>query len=198
MIGVSGGIHLPDGGRIRHIGRQIGARGVDRGQHIHRGAVDRAAQLELRGQLDEAERARRGQLGQAGDLAQLLFQRRRNRGCHGLRIGAGQLGADLNGRIVDIGQRRDRHQPVGDKTAQQQAHHQQRCRDRPLDEGRGYVHGIACWTALCISACCAALPCRVLTCVPGCNLYWPSTTTVSLALRPGIDQRLPLADLRDL
>ena len=32
--------------------------------------------------------------------------------------------------------------------------------------------------------------------LPGCSLYWPSTTTCSLALRPGIDQRLPLADLR--
>ena len=41
-------VHLPDRRRIRHIGRQIGARGVDRGQHIHRGAVDRAAELELR------------------------------------------------------------------------------------------------------------------------------------------------------
>jgi len=41
---------------------------------VHGGAIDAAVQLELSGQLDEPERARRRQLRQAGYLAQLLFR----------------------------------------------------------------------------------------------------------------------------
>jgi hypothetical protein len=64
------------------------------------------------------------------------------------------------------------------------SHHQQSGRDRPMDKGRGYVHGICACCALCAMASCAALPCSNVTRVPGCSLYCPSTTTCSLALRP--------------
>jgi hypothetical protein len=43
--------------------------------------------------------------------------------------------------------------------------------------------GIAC-CALCAAACSAARPCRIVTCVPGCSLYCPSTTICSLAVSP--------------
>ena len=51
--------------------------------------------------------------------------------------------------------------------------------------------------ALCAAASSAALPCRTVTWLPGCSLYWPSTTTCSLAGKSAIDQRLSVADLRD-
>ena len=62
------------------------------------GAVDVAAELELDRELGEAERARRGELGDAGNLRELLLERRRHRRRHGLRIGARQLRRDLDGR----------------------------------------------------------------------------------------------------
>src|SRR5947209_17397264 len=99
-------------------------------------------------------------------------------------IGARELGRDLQRRIVDVRKGRHRQQRIRDQTANQQSYHQQGSRDRPMDEGRGYVHGIGACSALCAIASCAALPCSAVTRVPGCSLYCPSTTTCSLAFRP--------------
>ena len=63
----------------------------------------------------EAERARRRHLRQARDLAELLLERRRDGRRHGLRIGARQLRGDLDRRVVDVRQRRDRQQRIGRK-----------------------------------------------------------------------------------
>ena len=96
----------------------------------------------------------------------------------------GNCAVTVQRRIVDVRQRRDRQQRVGDEAAHQQSDHQQCGRDRPLDEGCGNVHGIGACCALWAAASSAALPCRIVTRVPGCSLYCPSTTTCSLASRP--------------
>ena len=131
-----GRIDLPDQRRIRHVRRQISGRGIDRGQRIADRSIDAAAQLELQGDLGVAERTRRRHLGEAGDFAELLLERRCDRRRHGLRVGAGQLRRDGQSGIVDVGQRRHRQQRVRDETAHQQPDHQQSGRDRPLDERR--------------------------------------------------------------
>src|SRR5207253_4025195 len=84
-----------------------------------------------------------------------------------------------------------RQEPVSDQPAHQQPHHQQSGGDRPLDERCGNVHGIGACCALCAAASSAALPCRIVTCVPGCSLYCPSTTTCSLALSPELMRACP-------
>ena len=43
---------------------------------------------------------------------------------------AGQRGGDLNGREIDLRQRRDRQQRIGDEADEQDARHQQRGADR--------------------------------------------------------------------
>ena len=73
------GIHFPDGRRIGDIGWQIRACRVDRRKDVRGCAVDRARKLELHGQLRHAERAGGGELRDAGNLAQLLLQRRGDR-----------------------------------------------------------------------------------------------------------------------
>src|SRR6202158_4449485 len=131
-----------------------------------------------------SQRARRGHLGDPGNLAELFLERCCHRRCHGLRIGARQLRGHRDRRIVHVRQRRHRQQRIGGKTDQQQPHHQQRGRDRTSDEGRGEVHGIWICCALCAAASSAALPCRMVTWLPGCSLYCPSTTTCSFAASP--------------
>ena len=177
-------VDLSDQRRIRQACRQVGVRGIDGRQRVADGPVDLAIQLELQGDLGVAERARGRHLGEARDLPELQFERRSHRGGHGLRIGARQLRGDGKRRIVDVRQRRDRQQRIGDQTAHQQGDHQQRGRDRPIDKGCGNVHGIGACRASCAASSCAALPCRIVTCAPGCSLYCPSTTTCSLAWRP--------------
>ncbi|MGY4337305.1 hypothetical protein ACVWW3_002211 [Bradyrhizobium sp. LM2.9] len=103
-----GRVHLSDRRRVGDIRRQEGARRIDRGQHVHRRAVHRARQLELHRELGHAERTGRGELGDAGDLAELLFERRRQRRGDRSRVGAGQLRRDLDSRVVDVRQGADR------------------------------------------------------------------------------------------
>src|SRR5262249_40399035 len=90
----------------------------------------------------------------------------------------------LQRRIIDVRQGSDRQQRIGDEAADQKADHEQRGRDRPLNEWRGDVHGIVACCACCAAASSAASPCRTVTCVPDCSRYCPSTTTCSPALRP--------------
>ena len=179
-----GRIDLADRRRVGNAGRQERARGVDRRQRIADRSIDLAVQVELQRDLGEAECARRCHLGETRNLAELEFERRRDRCRHGLRIGARQLRRDLKRRIVDVRQRCDRQQRVGDQAADQKADHQKRGRDRPMNEGRGYVHGIIACCACCAAASSAASPCRIVTGVPGCSRYCPSTTTCSPAFSP--------------
>ena len=82
----------------------------------------------------------RGQLRDAGDLAELTLQRRRDRCRHGLGAGARQRRRHLDGRKIDLRQRRDRQKRERDEADEGQRRHQQRGRDRPADERFGNVH----------------------------------------------------------
>ena len=124
------------------VGRQVGARGVDRGLHVARRAVDRARQVELQGDARIADRAGRGDLGDAGDRAQPALERRRHAGRHRVGRGAGQRGLHRDRREVDLGQRRHRQLHEAHDAGQQHAQRQQRRRHRPGDErGREVHHG---------------------------------------------------------
>ena len=59
---------------------------------------------------------------------------------HGLRAGARQAGADLDGREVHLRQRRHRQVEEADDAEHQERRRDQRGGDRPADEGRGDVH----------------------------------------------------------
>ena len=84
------------------VSAQLPGGGVDRRLHVLGGAVDVAAELELQRDGARAEGADRRHLRDAGDLAELAFQRLRHRGGHRLRAAAGQLRRDLDGRKVHL------------------------------------------------------------------------------------------------
>ena len=64
-----GGIHLAVEGILRQVRRQVGARRVDGGLNVTGRAVDVAAKIELHGDVGKTQLARRGHLGDAGDVA---------------------------------------------------------------------------------------------------------------------------------
>ena len=79
-------------------------------------------------------------VGERRDLAELAFERRRDERRDRVRVGAGQLRRDLDGREIDLRQRRDRQLPIAEDAGEQHRDRQQRRRDRPQDEGRRDVH----------------------------------------------------------
>ena len=89
-----------------------------------------------------AERAGRGHRRQRRDLAELALERRGDQRRHRLGAGARQLRRDLDGREIDLRQRRDRQRPIAERAAEHQRDPEQRGRDRPADEGRGDAHGL--------------------------------------------------------
>ena len=91
----------------------------------------------------DAERAYRGQFVEAGDVGQPPFERRGDRGRHGLGIGAGARGGDADHRKIDGRQARDGQKKIGDRADQEQREREQRRADRPPDERRGDVHSAA-------------------------------------------------------
>ena len=90
-------------------------------------------ELELQHDDRDAAGAGRGHLAQALHLAELPLERRGHRGGHHVRAGAGIEREHLDGRVVDLRQRRDRQLRVGDDADQQDRDHQQR-RSRPAAE----------------------------------------------------------------
>ncbi len=108
ITGASAGLILRYCGLLRRSARHVGAGGVDGGLHVARRPVDAARQVELQGDARIADRARRGDLGDAGDGAQPPLERRRRRWSPPSRRGAGQAGRDRDGREIDLGQRRHR------------------------------------------------------------------------------------------
>ena len=87
-----------------------------------------------------AERARRGDLGDAGNFAKPPLQRRGDRRRHDARVGAGPAGRDTDGRELDGRHARHRQEAVGHRADQEQADRQQRGADRAKDERDGEVH----------------------------------------------------------
>ena len=52
---------------------------------------------------------------QRRDLPELALERRRHQRRHGVGAGARQLGRDLDGREIDLRQRRDRQPPIAEQ-----------------------------------------------------------------------------------
>ncbi len=129
-------VDLAIGRRRGQVFRQLPAGGVDRGLHVVGGGIDRAVEIELDGDRGGAEIAGRGHLRDAGNLRELALQRLRDRRGHGFRAAAGQRRRDLDGREVDLRQRRYRQQRIGDEADEQDAGHHQRGADRVADERR--------------------------------------------------------------
>ena len=96
----------------------------------------------------------------------------------------------LDGREIDLRQRRDGQQRIGDDSDEQDAGHQQRGRNRKPDERRRnaalrlIVRMIAGFHPYCAFVVVAASDTATLTVEPGCTLYWPATMTRSPALSP--------------
>ncbi len=87
-----------------------------------------------------AARARRRHLVQSRHLAELALERRRDRRGHHIGAGARIERDDLDRRIIDLRQRRERQHPIRDDAGQQNRDHQQRSRHRPQDELSRRIH----------------------------------------------------------
>ena len=136
MIGLSAGLTLRIRRRARQIVRQLPARGVDRRLHVLGGGVDVAIEVELHGDRGAARCRCRRHLRDARNLRELPLERLRDRRRHRLGAGAGQGRRDLDGREIDLRQRRDRQVHVGDHADEHEADHHQRRADRVADERR--------------------------------------------------------------
>ncbi len=129
-------VHFPVGRRRRQVLGQLAARGVDRALHVVRRAIDVAVEIELDGDGGRAEHARRGHLRDPGNLRELGLERLRHRCGHGFGARAGQACAHLDGREVDLRERRDRQPRIGHHAREQDGDHQQRGCDRIPNERR--------------------------------------------------------------
>ena len=134
------GIHLAVGGIVGQVRGKLAPGGVDRRLNVPGRRVDRSVQVELQGDVRRPERARRGHLGHAGDAAELALERRRHRGGHGVRVGAGKSGRDVDGRKLDLRQRGDRKELERDGARERDRHREQAGRDRAPDERRRQAH----------------------------------------------------------
>ena len=133
-------VGLAVGRRGRQILRKNPARGVDRRQHVLRGGVDIALELELQRDHHRAHTARRAHLGEARDGGELLLERGRDGRRHRLRAGAGIIDRHRYGRKIDLGQCRHREEAIGADSEHQDPEHHQRCRDRTPNKGFRNTH----------------------------------------------------------
>ncbi len=132
-----GGVDLAIGRRTGQILRQLPGGGVDRSLDVVGGGVDIAVEIELDGDRRHAERARRRHLRDARNLRDLAFERLGDRGRHRIRRSARQRSRDRDGWKVDLRQGRDRQRREGDQPDQKHRDHDERGRDRAMDEGGG-------------------------------------------------------------
>src|SRR5581483_4700558 len=91
-----GRVDLAPGWVHRKVGRKVTAGGVDGGLDVARGAVDVAIEVKLEGDASRAEITLGRHFIDAGDVAQLAFERRGDGGSHGFGRGAGQARGDGN------------------------------------------------------------------------------------------------------
>ena len=138
-----GRIDLAIDRRRRQVGRQQIVRRIDRRLHLLLGDIEAEIEIELQRNDRGAGGARRGHLVQPRHLPELSFERRRHRGRHHFRAGAGIKRLHLDGRIIHLGQSRQRQESVGDEARQQDRRHQERRTDRPQNEGFRDVHRTA-------------------------------------------------------
>ena len=113
----------------RQVARQVGERGVDRGLHVARRAVDLAVEVELHRDAGRAERRHRGDLGHARDGAEIALERRRDRRRHDGGIGARPARRHADGRQLHVRHAGDRQEAIRHDPDQHQPDRQQRsCR----------------------------------------------------------------------
>ncbi len=135
-----GRIVFAEGRQRRHVDRQVAERGVERGLHVAGGALDAAGEVELHDDARIAERGDRGELGDAGDLAEPPLERRGHRRRHDAGVGARAVGGNADGGEFDARQAGDRQELVADDADQEEAEGQQGGPDRPADERPREVH----------------------------------------------------------
>src|SRR5205085_7417969 len=150
-------------------------------------------EIELQRDHRGAAGARRQHLLQARRLAELALERRRDRRGHHLGARARIEGEYLDGRVIDLRQRRDRQLAIRDHANEQQRDHQQRSRNRPQDEKARRVHPPSFERWRPPPALPGAAPAGGLisgraeatsTCAPGRKRSTPSVTIVSPGRRP--------------
>ena len=131
-----GRIDLGEGGRRGHALRQQ-ARGLRDGRlHVHGGAVEVAAEVELQRDLGDAERVRSRSSSSSPAIIENLFS-------SGVATAAAIVSGLAPGRLavtsrvgqIHVGQVADRQLAVGDRAEQGDRRHQQAGGDGPLDEG---------------------------------------------------------------
>src|SRR5262249_52823659 len=96
----------------------------------------------LQRDLADPERARRGHGRERRDLPELALERRRHQRRDGVGISARKLRRDLDGREIDLRQRRDRQPPIAQQSSEHHRDAEQGGRDPPGEWGRGNAH---CW-----------------------------------------------------
>src|SRR5207244_5227565 len=116
---------------------------------------------------------RRRHLVDAGDRRELLLERRRHGGRHGLGARARKARVHLDGGEVDVGQIAHREQPVGHQPEHEDAHHDEGRHDGALDEQLGDAH-----LSPPSSRAASATP-FTSTAAPVTSRSWPSVTTSS-------------------
>ena len=137
--GAVGGIHLAPGGQTGHVVRQASGGRIEGGLHFLGGGVDRFVEVELERDAGAAQCAGRRHFLDAGDAAELGFQRRGHGRGHGFGVGTGQVGAHAEGRELDLRQRGHRQLRKGQQAEQDDGSGEQRGGNRAPDEQRGKI-----------------------------------------------------------
>ena len=135
-----GGIDFGVDRRRRQVGWQKIAGRIDRLLDLLLRNIEAYVEAEPQGDDRGAGGACRHHLAQARHLAELPFERRRYRRSHHLRARAWIEGLDLDRRIIDLGQGRERQESKRHDADEQNRDHQETGRDRTIDEDAGRVH----------------------------------------------------------
>src|SRR3984957_8218361 len=132
-----GRVDLAVSRRARKVLRQLSRGGVNRRLDVVGGGVDVAVEVELDGDRGRAERAGRRHLRDARNLRDLPFERLRDRGRHRIWGSAGQRSGYGDGGEVDLWEGRNRQRRERDEADKKHRDHDERGRDRAVDEGGG-------------------------------------------------------------
>jgi hypothetical protein len=105
------------------------------------GHVDGMLERELKRDEGSAEGAGRRHLVETGELAELALERRGDRRGHDVRTGSRIEGEDLDGRIVDLGERGDGQLGIRHAAREKHGHGEERGGDGLEDEEPRRIHG---------------------------------------------------------
>ena len=161
------GVHLAKGGGGRHVLRELARRLRDGGLHVQRRGVDIALQVEAERDLGDPLAVGGVHGVDAGDGGELALQRSGDGGGHGLGGSPREVGGDLHGGVVDVGEVVHREEPVADHAGQHDGEHDQRGHHGAPDEELGQVH--------------ARFSCRTAILPPGTSLSCPTVSPSAAA-----------------